>query len=105
MEMSDGKKYGLIFGFLLIGAGLVLATAVFPFWNLIREDQFEDVIILDNEDGTCYVETDDMIPKTISNCANEPGDLVTIKFGRDLAWAEIVSMPDPIPTLTVPEEP
>jgi len=90
MSMSDGRKYGLIFGGILIGAGLVISTLVFPFWNLIREDVFEEVEILGNEDGTCYVETGDMIPKIISNCDKMPGETVTIKFGRDLAWADIV---------------
>jgi hypothetical protein len=90
MEMSDGRKHTLIFGGALIGAGLVLSTIVFPFWNLIREDVVEDVVILNNEDGICYVETQDQIPKTIRNCENMPGDTVTIKFGRDLAWAEII---------------
>lgn len=90
MSMSDGRRYGLIFACLIIGAGLIISTLVFPFWNLIREDVFEDVVILDNENGVCYVETSDMVPKTIQDCTSAPGDKVTIKFGRDLAWAEIV---------------
>jgi uncharacterized spore protein YtfJ len=90
MEMSDGKKHSLIFGGALIGAGIVLSTIVFPFWNLIREDVFEEVEILSNENGVCYVEAVDMVPKTIQNCKSMPGDVVTIKFGRDLPWAEIV---------------
>ncbi len=90
MTMSDGRKYGLIFGGILIGAGMVISTLVFPFWNLIREDVFEEVEILSSNDGTCYVETADMIPKTISDCDRAPGETVTIKFGRDLAWADIV---------------
>ena len=90
MEISDGRKYGAIFGGALIGAGLVIATVVFPFWNLIREDVFEEVEILTNDDGVCYVETDDNVPKTIENCNAQSGDVVTIKFGRDLAWATII---------------
>ena len=38
----------------LIAAGLVIATVVFPFWNLIREDVFEEVEILTNE-GWCLL--------------------------------------------------
>ncbi|MDX1533094.1 MAG: hypothetical protein R3230_02690 [Nitrosopumilaceae archaeon] len=90
MEISDGRKYGAIFGGALIGAGLVIATVVFPFWNLIREDVFEEVEILTNDNGVCYVETDDNVPKTIENCEAQQGDVVTIKFGRDLAWATII---------------
>ena len=64
---------------------------VFPFWHLIREDVFEDVVILSNDNGTCYVETDDNVPKIIENCELDTGDKVTIKFGKDLAWATVVT--------------
>ncbi|MFB5611106.1 MAG: hypothetical protein ACE5RT_04795, partial [Nitrosopumilaceae archaeon] len=68
MELTDSQKYGAIFGGAIILAGLVLSTLVFPFWNLIREDVFEEVVIIKNDEGTCYVETDDLVPKTIRNC-------------------------------------
>ena len=71
-------------------AGIVLSTMIFPFWNLIREDVFEEAIILTNNDGVCYVETSDTIPKTIEDCTLKSGDVVTIKFGEGLAWATIV---------------
>ena len=91
MELNDSKKYGLVFLFAFVTAGLVISTLVFPFWNLIREDVYEEVVILHNNDGTCYVDTKDLVPKTIDNCNAQPGDTVTIKFGRDLAWAQIVN--------------
>ena len=47
--------------------------------------------ILSNDDGTCYVETIDSVPKIIENCELSAGDEVTIKFGKDLAWATIVT--------------
>jgi len=78
------------FGGCFVVAGIVLSTLVFPFWNLIREDVYEDVVILTNDDGICYVETVDKVPKTIEDCSLSPGDKVTIKFGRDLAWATVV---------------
>jgi len=78
------------FGGCFVVAGIVLSTLVFPFWNLIREDVYEDVVILTNDDGICYVETTDNVPKTIEDCSLSPGDKVTIKFGRDLAWATVV---------------
>ena len=81
---------GLVFGGAFGVAALVLSTVVFPFWNLIREDVFEEVIILNNDQGKCYVETKDMIPKEIENCSLQSGDKATIKFGRGLAWATIV---------------
>lgn len=90
MELTSGQKGGLIFGGLLIAAGIIISTVVFPFWNLIREDVFEETEILANQDGVCYVETEDNVPKTIEDCTKNVGDKVVIKFGRDLAWATIV---------------
>ena len=91
MELTSGQRGGLIFGGALLIAGIVLATVVFPFWNLIREDVYEDVVILTNDNGVCYVETTDNVPKTIDDCTLNSGDKATIKFGKDLAWATIVS--------------
>ena len=91
MQLSTSQQQGLVFGGAFLVAGIVLSTMVFPFWHLIREDVFEDVVILNNDNGTCFVETIDAIPKTIENCIFEPGDSVTIKFGQGLAWATIVT--------------
>ncbi|QDI89533.1 hypothetical protein Nisw_08365 [Candidatus Nitrosopumilus sp. SW] len=89
MELSSSQKAGLVFGGAFVVAGLVLSTLVFPFWNLIREDVSEEVEILSNDNGICYVETRDDIPKTIENCIMQPGDVVTIMYGEGLAWATI----------------
>ena len=91
MKLSSSQQQALVFGGAFLTAGIVLSTMVFPFWHLIREDIFEDVIILANDDGTCYVETTDVVPKIIENCELSIGDEVTIKFGKDLAWATIVN--------------
>ena len=91
MKLSSSQQQGLVFGGAFLVAGIVLSTLVFPFWHLIREDVFEDVVILSNDDGTCYVETTDSIPKIIENCEMAAGDEVTIKFGKDLAWATVVT--------------
>ena len=91
MQLSSSQQQGLVFGCAFLAVGIVLSTIVFPFWHLIREDVFEDVVILTNDDGTCYVETIDDVPKIIENCELSTGDKVTIKFGKDLAWATIVS--------------
>ena len=68
MELNYSQKLSLAFGGAFVVAGIVLSTIVFPFWNLIREDVYEDVEILANDNGVCYVETMDSIPKTIENC-------------------------------------
>jgi len=90
LELNYSQKLALGFGGSFIVAGIVLSTLVFPFWNLIREDVYEDVEILTNDDGVCYVETLDSIPKIIENCSLQKGDKVTIKFGEGLAWAAVV---------------
>ncbi len=90
MELNHSQKLALGFGGAFIVAGIVLSTLVFPFWNFVREDVFEDVEILGNNDGICYVETLDNIPKTIENCNLQKGDKVTIKYGEGLAWASVV---------------
>jgi len=90
IELTESQKYGAIFGGAFVFAGLILATVVFPFWNLIREDVFEEIEILSNADGICYANTIDNIPKTIRDCYLEQGSKVTIKYGEGLAWATIV---------------
>ena len=91
MKLSSSQQQGLVFGGAFLVAGIVLSTMIFPFWHLIREDVFEDVVVLSNDNGTCYVETIDSVPKIIDNCEMSAGDDVTIKFGKDLAWATIVT--------------
>ena len=91
MEMNDSKKYALMFLFTFIAAAVIIGTVIFPFWNLIREDVYEEVEILLNERDKCYVDTSDNIPKTIDNCIHKVGDIVTIKYGQGLAYAEIVN--------------
>lgn len=97
MELTDGQKYGAIFGGALAVAGIVMATVVFPFWNLIRDEVTEEVVILSNDGGVCYAQTSDDIPKTIEGCEAAPGDRVTITFGEGLAWATIVGGPAAAP--------
>ncbi len=80
-----------MFLFIFITAAVIISTVVFPFWNLIREDVYEEVEIMLNERGKCYADTLDNIPKTIANCDHEIGDIVTIKFGKGLANAIIVN--------------
>ena len=90
-EMKDSKKHALMFLFTFIAAAVIIGTVIFPFWNLIREDVYEEVEILLNERDKCYVDTSDNIPKTIDNCIHKVGDIVTIKYGKDLAYAEIIN--------------
>ena len=94
-EMKDSKKHALMFLFTFIAAAVILGTVIFPFWNLIREDVYEEVEIMGKWTtwyGTmCNADTSDNIPKTIDNCKHKVGDIVTIKYGEGLAYAEIVN--------------
>ena len=89
--MNDSKKYALMFLFTFIAAAVIIGTVIFPFWNLIRADVYEEVEILLNERDNWYVDTSDNIHKTIDNCIHKVGDIVTIKYGQGLAYAEIVN--------------
>jgi len=91
LQLSSSQKTSLVFLGAFLTAGIVLSTMVFPFWNLIREDILEEVVILTNDDGICYVEAMDDIPKIIEDCTLNSGDVATIKYGKDLAWATIIS--------------
>ena len=90
MELSSSQKTSLVFVGAFLTAGIVLSTLVFPFWNFIREDVYEEVTILTNNEGICYVETVETITKVIEDCTLKSGDVVTIKFGEGLAWATVV---------------
>ena len=90
-RINDSNRPALYFGIIMISIGIIMATVIFPFWNLIREDIFEEAEILSNIDGTCYVTTSDEIPKTIEHCNATPGDIVSVKYGHGLAWAEIIT--------------
>ena len=91
MELNSSQKTSLVAAGAFVTAGIILSTVIFPFWNLIREDVYEDVVILTNDNGVCYVETSDSVPKTIEDCTLNAGDEATIKFGDGLAWATVVN--------------
>ena len=90
MELSSNKKTSLVLVGVFLIAGIILYAIVFTFWNFINEDNFEEVIILNNDDGVCYVETYDTIPKIITDCTLKPGDAATVKFVEGMPWATIV---------------
>jgi hypothetical protein len=55
MELTESQKYGAIFGGAIILAGIIMSTVVFPFWNLIREDVFEESKILSSSELRRYM--------------------------------------------------
>lgn len=79
----SGKKPILLVAAAIVGIFFVLqALFGFPIFKP-RPDIVDDnavVIIKDPEDGSCIVEALDKIPRSISECPYEKGDIVTITF-------------------------
>ena len=80
VELTHGQKMDIVFGGVFAMVVTVLSTMGFPFWDLIREDIFKDVVILTNDGDSCSVETNDYMPKIIENYDLQSCDKTTIKF-------------------------
>jgi hypothetical protein len=72
---------------ILIIAGVVIVFAISGFQardvlfapNITEETE---VIIKDNQ-GVCTVQAEDDVPRTISNCAYDIGDIISITYKRE----------------------
>lgn len=69
---------------IIIAAGVIIVFALSGFQarNLFAPSITEDaqVIIKNQQDGTCVVEGSDRVPRTISNCPYNIGDTVSISY-------------------------
>jgi hypothetical protein len=69
---------------IIIAAGVIIVFAISGFQarNLFAPSVTEDaqVVIKNDEDGTCVVEGSDRVPRTISNCPYNKGDIVSITY-------------------------
>jgi hypothetical protein len=69
---------------IIIAAGVIIVFAISGFQarNLFAPSVTEDaqVVIKNDEDGTCVVEGSDRVPRTISNCQYNTGDIVSITY-------------------------
>jgi hypothetical protein len=69
---------------IIIAAGVIIVFALSGFQarNLFAPSITEDaqVIIKNQQDGTCIVEGSDRVPRTISNCPYNTGDTVSISY-------------------------
>ena len=69
---------------ILIAAGVIIVFAISGFQarNLFAPGVTEDaqVVIKNQEQGTCVVEGSDRVPRTISNCPYNTGDTVSITY-------------------------
>jgi hypothetical protein len=69
---------------IIIAAGVIIVFALSGFQarNLFAPSITEDaqVIIKNQQDGTCILEGSDRVPRTISNCPYNTGDTVSISY-------------------------
>ncbi len=72
---------------ILIIAGVVIVFAISGFQardvlfapNITEETQ----VIIKNEQGTCTVQAEDDVPRTIENCPYDVGDTISITYKRE----------------------
>lgn len=64
----------------IAAAIIVMAVAVFPFWNLIPNNVTETVKVVLVEESGCTVETHDGFNVKISPCNAKVGDTITASF-------------------------
>lgn len=61
-------------------AVIVMATAVFPFWNLLPRHVTEEVKVVYVDESGCTVETSDHFIIKIGPCEGKPGETITATF-------------------------
>jgi hypothetical protein len=64
----------------IASAIIVMATAIFPFWNLIPRMVSEEVQVKAVDQNGCYVQTHDGFVIHIPPCNAKPGDNITATF-------------------------
>jgi hypothetical protein len=87
MHMSlQGLSLGKL-AIILIAAGVVIVFAISGFQagdvlfapNITEETE----VIIKDQQGTCTVQAEDDVPRTISNCAYDVGDIISITYKRE----------------------
>ncbi len=71
---------------ILIIAGVVIVFAISGFQArdvLFAPNITEETEVIIKEQGTCTVQADDDVPRTISNCAYDVGDIISITYKRE----------------------
>lgn len=72
---------------ILIIAGVVIVFLISGFQ--VRDVLFapnvteETEVIIKDEEGTCIVQAEDDVPRTINNCTYDVGDIVSITYKRE----------------------
>ena len=78
LEDLSGKKLALI----AIGAIILTVFAIsgFQVKNLFAPSVTEEAVVTIKEGSNCTVEGTDRIPRTISNCEYDVGDIILITY-------------------------
>jgi hypothetical protein len=72
---------------ILIIAGVIIVFAISGFQardvlfapNITEETE----VIIKDQQGTCIVQAEDDVPRTISNCSYDVGDIISITYKRE----------------------
>ena len=72
---------------ILIIAGVIIVFAISGFQardvlfapNITEETE----VIIKDQQGTCIVQAEDDVPRTISNCSYDIGDIISITYKRE----------------------
>ncbi len=82
MSLHDLSLKTLAVIIIVAGVIIVFAISGFQARNLFAPGITEDaqVVIKNEQDGTCIVEGSDRVPRTISNCPYNIGDTVSISY-------------------------
>lgn len=64
----------------IAGAIIVMATVVFPFWNLLPHMVTEEVQVKAVDQSGCYVQTHDGFVIHVPPCNAKPGENITATF-------------------------
>lgn len=76
MELT--KEKGIVIAAILVV--IIMATAVFPFWNLLPREVTETVKVVAVDQTGCTVETSDHFIIKLDSCDGKPGDNITATF-------------------------
>ena len=83
----------ILFGVIVAGVAIFMATAVFPATNLIRETVTEEATIVESSGGKCIVDTKDttLSSKTVNECELPVGSKVQVSYQKGFATAKLVT--------------
>lgn len=92
-EGMSTRSMLILFGVIVAGVAIFMATAVFPATNLIRETITEETTIIESSGGKCVVDTKDMTlsSKTINGCDLSVGSKVKVSYQKGFSTAQLVT--------------